>query len=185
MKIALIYPSIDAPPGINHGLAAMSGILKAHGHEVSLLHVCEHLWPVPPAEEVVAWLRAEASDLVGFSVMTQQFDWACDMSRAVRAAMPDLTQIVGGVHCTMVPDEVVATDLFDYVCVGEGDYALLELMNRMRDGGDLVHVPNMRTRTPEGSVKTPVLPFPDLGGMPAKDYELFDMGACSKRRTGG
>ena len=39
MRVLLIYPSIDCPPGINHGVAALSGCLKADGHEVDLIGV--------------------------------------------------------------------------------------------------------------------------------------------------
>ena len=41
----------------------------------------------------------------------------------------DIPTVVGGVHCTMVPDEVTGDGHFDYVCVGEGEYAILELQS--------------------------------------------------------
>src|SRR5262245_20411691 len=33
MRVLFIYPSLDCPPGINHGITALSGVLKEHGHE--------------------------------------------------------------------------------------------------------------------------------------------------------
>ena len=59
------------------------------------------------------------------------------MSKAIRLALPDLPQVIGGVHCTMVPDDVHQTRLFDFVCVGEGDYALLRLMEALENHDDV------------------------------------------------
>lgn len=179
MRVLFVYPNIDCPPGINHGLAAMSGVLKSRGHDVGLVHVCDNLWPLPTTEEVLDRIDAFRPDVVGFSVMSQQFSWACGVSRALRERRPDLPQAVGGVHCTMVPDEVVATELFDYVFVGECDLAFPELVDRMRDGGDLTTVPNCRVParfSPTGrAIHNAVGPFPDLAALPPTDYELFDI----------
>src|SRR5262249_2551237 len=142
MRVLFIYPSIDCPPGTNHGLACMSGVLKENGHEVELIHVCDQLWPIQTNDEILARVRAYQPGIIGISAMSQQFDWCCELAKALRSSS-DIPLCIGGVHCTMVPDEVVATNLFDYVCVGEGEYAFLELVNRLQNGGDTMTVPNM------------------------------------------
>jgi len=48
MKVLLVYPVIDCPAGVSHGLASISAVLKSRGHETRLVHVNEHLWPIPP-----------------------------------------------------------------------------------------------------------------------------------------
>ena len=42
----------------------------------------EKLWTVPTQDEVVEFVRVYDPGLVGFSVMTQQFEWACRMAEA-------------------------------------------------------------------------------------------------------
>ena len=179
MRVLFVYPNIDCPPGINHGIAAMSGVLKARGHEVGLIHVCDNLWELPTTDEVLARIDGFAPDIVGFSAMSQQYRWCCDVSKALREKRPDLPQAVGGVHCTMVPDEVTADELWDWVFVGECDEAFAELVDRMRDGGDLHSVSNTRIcprfSPTDETIKNPVRPFPDLAALPETDYELFDI----------
>mgnify|MGYP006178994441 CR=1 FL=1 len=34
MRVLLIYPNIDSPVGVNHGLSMISGVLREAGHEV-------------------------------------------------------------------------------------------------------------------------------------------------------
>jgi hypothetical protein len=120
MKVLFIYPNIDCPPGVNHGLLALSGVLKARGHETKLIHVCENLWPIPSKEEIVKVVEEFGPGLIGWSVMSQQYEWTCDVSKHLRGLFPEIPQVIGGVHCTMVPEDVTVENLFDYVCVGEG-----------------------------------------------------------------
>ncbi len=176
MRVLFVYPSIDCPPGVNHGLAAMSGVLKDRGHETGLIHVCEKLAPIPTADEIIEQIREFRPGIIGFSVMSQQYSWSCETSRAVRAAFPEIPQVIGGVHCTMVPDDVTADEVFDYVVVGEADYSFLELVEKIERGEDATHVPGVRLIRDGVTISNPVGPFPDLNGLPPKDYELFDMG---------
>lgn len=190
MRVLLVYPNIDSPVGVNHGLSMISGVLKAAGHETQLIHVNEKLFDVPTDEALVARVRAWAPGVVGFSVMTQQYAWAVGAARALRAALPDLPLVVGGVHCTMVPDEVVADGHFDVVAVGEAELAFRELVDRLERGEDPTTVPNMRF--PAGSrwnpgaapLQNPVGPFPDLTTIAENDYELFDMRRITRAKNG-
>ncbi|GIT23867.1 MAG: hypothetical protein CM1200mP40_35490 [Gammaproteobacteria bacterium] len=51
--------------------------------------------------------------------MSQQMEWVEEKSKDIREVIPELVQVIGGVHCTMVPDEVHKSKMFDYVCVGK------------------------------------------------------------------
>lgn len=184
MKILMIYPQIDAPLGTNHGIASLAGVLHANGHEMDLMHVSEKYRPVPSSEELIDYIRATEPGLMGFSVMSQQYDWVVEQSKAIRAAIPDLVQVIGGVHCTMVPDEVHKSRLFDYVCVGEGDWALLELMNALEKGEKPHTLANFRSWMGNVPVANPVAPFPDLAKLPPLDYNVFDMPAVMKETRG-
>jgi anaerobic magnesium-protoporphyrin IX monomethyl ester cyclase len=204
MKVLLIYPSIDCPPGINHGLAAISGVLKSRGHDTKLLHVCEKLWPIPEYSEIKELVTSYQPDLIGFSAMSQQYQWCIDVAQEIDRDF-GLPTVVGGVHCTMVPEEVTADGRFDYVCVGEGEWAMLELADRLERGDDTTTVPNMRIPAarldrvigriradaprhlqPQAGVpiQNPVGPFPDLETLPDIDYDLFDLDHIIRVRDG-
>jgi anaerobic magnesium-protoporphyrin IX monomethyl ester cyclase len=184
MKILMIYPQIDAPLGTNHGIASLAGVLHANGHVLDLMHVSEKYRPVPTSEEIIDYIRDTNPGLVGFSVMSQQYDWVVEKSKAIRAAMPDLVQVIGGVHVTMVPDEVHKSRLFDYTCVGEGDWALLELMKALEKGDRPHHLANFRSWMGDVPVVNKVAPFPDLAKLPPLDYNVFDMKAVMKETRG-
>ncbi|MDF1660395.1 MAG: radical SAM protein [Planctomycetota bacterium] len=203
MRVLFIYPNIDCPVGVNHGLAMLSGVLKAAGHDTKLLLVNEKLYEIPTAEEVVALIEDYGPELIGYSCMSQQYDWACEVAKVVREKAPTIPQVVGGVHCTMVPDVVCSDSFFDYVCVGEGDNAILELVTALEAGTDTTRCSNMRIpasrvsfvtglirKGPKPlvmagqSISNPVGSFPDLEALPAKDYELFDLDTLIDMRRG-
>ncbi len=184
MKILLIYPQIDAPLGTNHGIAALAGVLHANGHELDLLHVSEKKCPIPSSDEINALIEQKQPDLLGFSAMTQQYEWIAATSKAIRTQYPFLPQIIGGVHCTMVPDEVHESKLFDYVCVGEADYALLDLMNALENGEPTDNLTNMRMWDGQRPIVNKVAPFPNLDTLPRLDYNVFDMKAILRETRG-
>lgn len=181
MRVLLIYPNLDCPIGVNHGLSMISGVLKAAGHETQLIHVNEKLFDVPTPAELVARVQAYDPGVIGFSVMTQQYAWAVEAATVLREACPEIPTVVGGVHCTMVPDQVTSEGHFDVVAVGEGELAFRELVDRLERGEDVRSTPNMRfparsrfnrNLTP---IVNPVDSFPDLAEIAPNDYELFDM----------
>jgi anaerobic magnesium-protoporphyrin IX monomethyl ester cyclase len=175
MRVLFVYPSIDTPVGFNHGLAAMSGVLKAQGHETRLIHVNEGLGPIPTPDEVLATVRDYAPGVIGFSCMSQQYPWASEVARHLRASGVEAPIVVGGVHCTMVPDEVVEDDWWDGVFVGECDDAFAEYVRRLEAGEDVSTTANLRMKRDGAVIRNAVGAFPDLKTIAPKDYELFDV----------
>ncbi|MHC4469852.1 MAG: B12-binding domain-containing radical SAM protein [Planctomycetota bacterium] len=184
MRVLFVYPSIDCPVGFNHGLAAMSGVLKAEGHETRLLHVNEGLGPIPTVDDVLALVEEYEPGVVGFSVMSQQYPWACEIARGLRDRGVRTPLVVGGVHCTMVPDEVVRDPWWDLVFVGEADYAFLDYVNRLESGGDLESVSGTRFMKDGMHRSVAVGTFPDLETIAPKDYDLFDIGRILEVKNG-
>ncbi len=190
MRVLLVYPNIDSPIGVNHGLLAISGVLRARGHEPHLLHVNEKLFDVPDAAALVARVRELDPGVVGFSVLSQQYPWSVAAAQALRAACPGVALVAGGVHCTMVPDEVVADGHFDVVAVGEAELAFGELVDRLERGEDVSDVPCMRfpARSRFNRRLTPIAnsvgAFPDLSALPPLDYDLFDLPRIIRSKNG-
>jgi len=139
MRVLFVYPNLYTQMGFNHGLASLSACLKRAGHETRLVNLNENLPPVPSREDVLALVRDWRPGLVAFSCLTQQYRAALDLARWLRAEtarngreLPPL--VVGGVHPTMVPSEVMADGVWDHVGVGECEDALVELVERLERG---------------------------------------------------
>lgn len=108
-------------------------------------------------------------DVLAFSVVSDDFLWATSIASAVKQHR-NIPSVFGGVHPTAVPEYVAGHDAVDYVCQGEGEEALLELMDCISSGKKPVRVANLCFRDGPTLVKNPLrklqgnidrLPFPN------------------------
>jgi len=183
VRVLFIYPSLGCPPGINHGLASLAGVLRSRGHETRLIEVNDGIGSVPSPEEIAEIARAYRPGLIGFSAMTQQFPWCLATARALRGrAVAPLA--IGGVHATMAPEQVAATGAFDYIGIGEADWALADLVDRLDAGRDVSDCRNFWIVRPDGIVRNPVGPFPRLEDLPPEEFEIFDLDRMLRAKDG-
>jgi anaerobic magnesium-protoporphyrin IX monomethyl ester cyclase len=166
------------------GIQLLSAICKERGHRVS--HVFD---PGIPSAGVVPgrWLPAFLStddvtmrriletepDVVGFNVEINTFSWTVELAQRLKAARPELTIVVGGVHATTVPEVVMGFGCFDFLCVGEGDDALPELLEAIESEGDVHGVANFWSRRGDELVRNPVRPLlTELDDLPFFDKSI-------------
>ena len=189
MRVLFVYPNLYTQMGFNHGLASLSAVLKAEGHETRLVNLNENLPPVPSDEDLFTMVREWGPGLIGFSCLTMQYGESVRLARFLRERaeetgleLPPL--VVGGIHPTMVPEAVMSDGVWDHVGVGECEDALKTLVASLERGEKRDDIPNfyswrggLRPRGEFGDdawVKNKVGEFPDLATVPMPDYELFD-----------
>jgi radical SAM superfamily enzyme YgiQ (UPF0313 family) len=173
MKILFIYPSAGSQLGFNYGVAHIASVLKQAGHQVAFWQLCEDIEPLPTEEEFVARLTAEKPDILGFSVVTNQWAYTQTLARWVRRKL-SVPFVLGGIHALAGAREILETGLFDYVFRGECEEAFLEFVEKVQRAENVEDVRNLASMR-NGQVKTnPVRPLPDLASLPPKDYESMD-----------
>jgi radical SAM superfamily enzyme YgiQ (UPF0313 family) len=193
MRVLFVYPNLYTQMGFNHGLASLSAVLKRAGHETRLVNLNENLPPVPSDAELYEIVRDWRPGLIGFSCLTMQYREALRLARFLRVRaretgleLPPL--VVGGIHPTMVPADVMSDGAWDHVGVGECEDALLGLVESLERGerrDDLAHFLSWKGGLrPAAAELAPVEPglwatnpvgeFPDFARLPMPDYDLFD-----------
>lgn len=173
MKILFIYPNSGSQPGFNYGVAHISALLKQAGHSVELWQLCEEIRPLPSKEEFVNRLEQTAPDLIGFSVVTNQWSYTKRLAEWTRGTT-SVPLVCGGIHAMAAPEEILQTDLFDYIFRGEAEDAFLEFVEKMARGEDVSEVRNLGLKK-NGKIQiNPLRALPDLKKLPFKDYDIFD-----------
>jgi len=173
MKILFIYPNAGSQVGFNYGIAHLSAVLREAGHTVVLWQLCEDIAPLPSEAQFIGRVRQEAPDLIGFSVVTNQWPLAKKLAawarKATRAPL-----ICGGIHTMAAGEEILQSGGFDYIMRGEAEEALVEFVAEIDRGADVARVRNLGF-VRSGSVRlNPLRPLPDPAKLPFKDYEIFD-----------
>jgi radical SAM superfamily enzyme YgiQ (UPF0313 family) len=120
------------------GPAFLAAHLRRHDHEAAFLRVPVDRTAAGIAED----LRAHAPDLIGVSITTRQWLRARDVLGQLRRTS-NVPVIAGGLHATFSPEDVLRHDGIDYVCLGEGEAALLDLVNALQSGLPTADIPNI------------------------------------------
>lgn len=179
MKIAFVNDSCE-----RLGVEYISAVLKQAGHEVRLfvdpqLFDDENIsikWLAryfDKKERLIDGLKQYKPDLIGISVVTDFYQWACQMARLIKQEM-NVPIIFGGIHPTSVPERVIKNDFVDMVCVGEGEYAMLELLNSMQRGEIDYSIKNIWFKRDGKIIRNQLRPLiENLDNLPNPDKELF------------
>ena len=83
--------------------------------------------------------------------------------------------VVGGVFPTFAPDLVIAQELVNMVCIGEGEDAIVDLSYRIGKGYKYEDVTNLWVKTDDGRlIKNNVTKAVDINSLPILDLSLFE-----------
>jgi anaerobic magnesium-protoporphyrin IX monomethyl ester cyclase len=102
-----------------------------------------------------------------------------EMAKIARQANPECITVFGGIHPTIFPDDVILNKEVDFVCMGEGEYTILELIQTIeknekfdkiqgilyKDGGKIIR--NVSRPLIQNIDK---LPFPARELLPMSEY---------------
>ena len=111
------------------GSAFIAAYVRRHGHDAALLRV-------KPDDEIRDLCRAIddiAPGMIGFSMTTRQFAKASAVAEEIKERL-DIPIIAGGLHPTFAPLSVLESGAFDYLCLGEGEEAVCELLTHLESG---------------------------------------------------
>lgn len=149
------------------GPAFIGAYLRQHGHEVEFFRASlDH-----SDADVIAAVRAFAPGLIGLSLTTRQWQRGRTLVAALRAQI-DIPVIAGGLHPTFAPQVVLDNPGFDYVCLGEGETAMLDLVEALAAGGPVGSIANIWVAGGE----RPALrkPFDPIDDLPFMARDLLD-----------
>jgi radical SAM superfamily enzyme YgiQ (UPF0313 family) len=147
------------------GIANLSGILKAHGHETELLLVSH-------TPDLIGAIRRYDPGLVAFSALTGVHHSIQRLALQVKQHF-NVPIIVGGPHPTYSP-EMIEQPGIDIICRGEGEHAMLELADALAHDRDVTTIRNLHVKTRSGVVhKNPIRPAVPLDELPFPDRELY------------
>jgi radical SAM superfamily enzyme YgiQ (UPF0313 family) len=186
LHLLFIVKEIDNEP---QGILLISSVLKEAGHQVSLVVASEE-------DPLQAALRLQP-DVVGYTVYTGPHTWYLALNRRLKAQLPGIFSIFGGPHPTFFP-EMIEQEGVDGICIGEGEYATLDLMNALQRNGGGVQLPdpaianwwfklNGGSGSGEGEiVRNPLRPLLSgeaLDKLPFADRDLLYAAHRQSRRT--
>jgi len=143
----------------------LSAMLKAGGHQCDIL--------VEPFENDCIVQKALSQnpppDLIAFSCLSTDYYWALRKAAVIKNRS-EIRVLLGGTQITLNPEIVINNPQIDLICLGEGEFPILELAEALDQGEDFSTIPNLWVKT-NNSVRRnelrnlvdrlDLLPFPD------------------------
>ncbi|HEY4761177.1 MAG TPA: radical SAM protein [Thermoguttaceae bacterium] len=107
------------------GVAWLAAVLERDGHDVAILDA--HAERID-MDDVITWIREQDGfELVGLTATTPLIGNALEIARRVKREWPHTVVVLGGVHPTVLPNEVLGEPAVDLVVRGEGENTLCEI----------------------------------------------------------
>lgn len=154
----------------------LSAYLQHHGHEA-------RIFIDVAGTNAFADVEAYKPQVVGFSCTTGLHHWALDFTRKYKAKYPDTITLLGGPHPTFYP-WIIRDPALDYICVGEGEGAVLDLAHAVEGEGEASQIPNLWGKVDGEIFSNPVRPLiQDLDNLPFPDRTYYERYPITARET--
>jgi len=177
-RVLLVNPPAEVPrecydtpnyPAI--GIGYVAGYLKTHGVPVAVIDGKLARKTVRQTIDEIIEFRPR---ILGLSAMTHMIVTASKIAAAAKSAHPGTIVVLGGFHGSFLPERTLREfPVFDYVVVGEGEMAFLELCRAVFAGENPANIQGVASRqeSPNGA-----LPTIRLNGRGAIPDDLDDLG---------
>lgn len=157
---------------IDFGVRYIASAARAAGCRVDVLWLCrdpENPLPGAAWDAVVDWVESGDFDLVGIGLMSIHFSRAVTLTRAIKASTR-VPVIWGGIHPILAPEQCL--EHADYVCVGDGENGVPELLKAIQSGHRRPDITNIWFKENGSIQRTPRSVVGDLNAFPPPDYDL-------------
>ncbi len=151
------------------GPAYLGAYIQMFGHKADLLRI----WPDDSMETIADAILKRSPDILGVSLTSRQWLRAREVFSGIRSRL-DIPVIAGGLLPTFAKNAILDVDGFDYVCIGEGEEALRELLDAMESGSTIKgdRIANICTREEQNFRLRP--PVSSLDDLPFMDRDLLE-----------
>jgi radical SAM superfamily enzyme YgiQ (UPF0313 family) len=127
-------------------------------------------------EALIAKIRKEDPQLVGFSCLTASMGNVRVLVEQIRKVKKDISIILGNIHASVFGEQLIRNGVGDIVVEGEGEYKTRDVALAIRDNTPLRDIKGIIFK--EGNTvyrNPPAELIPDLDGLPYPAWHLFDM----------
>ena len=152
-----------------HGIRSISSYMKKHGCNTQLIFLPTH--DKKFSDETLRELKnlVHKSDLIGISCTSYTSDKAIQVIKHLQNLKIPI--VWGGIHATFNPEECLK--YADFVCIGEGEETMLELVEKLSKKMDVTKIKNLWVKKGCKIYKNDVRPLiQNLDELPFEDYDF-------------
>jgi radical SAM superfamily enzyme YgiQ (UPF0313 family) len=180
MKILLLAASCENPVKSDFSypiaLGYLGAVLKNKGHSVKAFDLIEYGWEAIESK-VRLWISIDKPDVIGISSMTSTRASSFKLANLIKSINPNIKVIFGGVHPTIMYEQILRNFPVDFVVIGEGEETIVELVDAIKKKSNpekLKKIKGIAFKVNNEVVKTEIRPFiKNLDSLPLPDHSYF------------
>jgi len=120
-------------------------------------------------------LEKDDPDIIGISVNTLYMQHVKNIMGEVKAWRKDIPIVLGGYHTSIWPEQTFEIPQADYLCIGDGEYVLAELLDRISRGRSAKGLRGVWAKEPDGEVRNERGCFiEDIDSLPTPNWDLWE-----------
>jgi radical SAM superfamily enzyme YgiQ (UPF0313 family) len=161
------------PLSVPYGIGALAGYLHFKGKKAEILD--DEIEPADPDVLLSKAKNLSPPYIFGISSLTAGIARSMEIARTIRS-IPDFSDamiVFGGIHPTVMPEEVLRSGHSDIVVRGEGEKTLEILYDRIKDGRDYTDVKGISFLRNGEVVHNERRELLNLSTLPSFPYDLF------------
>ncbi len=163
------------------GLAYVAAALEKEGFQVKVL---DNYLLKKSIDYVKREIERLGPEIVGIACGSVTYQRCVETAKAVKEVLPSCKVVVGGPHPSYMPESMLQHPEIDYVVLGEGERAIVELATKITDDEDkraIATVPGVACRLEGKITKTPPRFISDLDQIPYPARHLLPMHLYNRR----
>ncbi|MBS3057066.1 MAG: cobalamin-dependent protein, partial [Candidatus Diapherotrites archaeon] len=127
--------------------------------------------------EILSEIKKRDADIIGTTCLTTELREILELCREIKILKPDAKIIAGGIHPSLIPEELVFRNSpVDFAVMGEGEQTFLELVQAIRKDSNVAGVKGIAWHKNSRLAKTPARPYiKDLDLLPFPAFDKIDM----------
>ena len=183
MKVVFVYFDFMKGAGGKYyeGIASVSAVLRRSNHVTKLFHIADY---VGCGQFLDIYSRRYADfDIAAFSATTNAFYYTAKYAKEIKKRFEKVITVCGGTHPTLYPAEAIGAEGIDIICIGEGEYPMLDLCSRLEANNGITGIQNLWVKKDGKIFRNSVRPLiADLDSLPMPDREIFDFESSADKR---
>ena len=126
-------------------------------------------------EEIEDRIRQYSPDVIAVSMITATTPDAIEVVKLAKRIDPEIVTVAGGIHASFMAEDVLGrVPALDFVCIGEGEETLVELLDARDTGADLASISGLAWRKDDAIIRNAPRPYlQDLDDRPMA-WDLLD-----------
>jgi radical SAM superfamily enzyme YgiQ (UPF0313 family) len=166
MKRRILWPVMDLYKGDNQfiGIMIISSLLKKQGFHSEVVEA--------DYNTIKTFLKQPMPTILAYSTPTIYAQTYLDLNRRIKKEY-EVFSVFGGPHPTFFPEMIEEIGV-DGICIGEGEYSLLELVSNLSSEKSILNIKNWWIKENDKIYKNPLRPLiKDLDELPLPDHKIF------------